>query len=32
MMMDIYNAPAIHAIVACSVRTSLPRWRVQEVQ
>ena len=32
MMMDIYIARAIHAIVACSVRTGLPYRREQEIQ
>ena len=32
MMMDIYIAPAIHAIVACSVRTGLRNRREQEIQ
>mgnify|MGYP006313513659 CR=1 FL=1 len=32
MMMDIYIAPAIHAIVACSVRIGLHNRREQEIQ
>ena len=32
MMMDIYIAPAIHAIVACSVRIGLHNRRAQEIQ